>query len=78
MKREPVSDKISVARFMSRLQKLTITKCYAPSNVAEQEKKEDFYNYLQGINESETSRDTCMFMLIGYMNAKVGSSNPGR
>ena len=57
MEWEPVSDRIIVARFMSKIQKLTIIQCYAPTNVAEQEDKEDFYNQLQGIIDSVTSRD---------------------
>ena len=42
MEWEPINDRIIVARFMSKIQQVTIIQCYAPTNTAEQEDKEEF------------------------------------
>ena len=40
----PVSSRIMTARFYTRIQKVTVVQCYAPTNDADQETKGSFYN----------------------------------
>jgi exonuclease III len=42
-----VSERIITARLNTRLRKLTIVQCYAPTNVATYEEKEAFYGMLE-------------------------------
>ena len=49
---------------------------YAPTNDAEEEKKEDFYHQLQTAVNKRKARD--LNMVIGDLNAKVGSDTFAR
>jgi len=76
MEWEPVSDRIIKARFESKFQKVSLIMCYAPTNNAEEEDKELFYRQLQATVDKTPRRDVQIIM--GDMNAKVGSDNTGR
>uniref|UniRef100_A0A0L8GNS1 Endonuclease/exonuclease/phosphatase domain-containing protein n=1 Tax=Octopus bimaculoides TaxID=37653 RepID=A0A0L8GNS1_OCTBM len=76
MEWEPVSDRIIMARFKSRFQQVSIIMCYAPTNNAEEDTKDVFYSQLQTVVDRIPRRD--MLILMGDMNAKVGSDNSGR
>ena len=70
---EPVSDRVIRARFHSKYCKLTILQCYAPTNEAEDEVKDDWYEQLQ-YEVSRVPRHD-MLLIMGDINAKVGSDN---
>nr|KAG5693036.1 hypothetical protein BaRGS_005660 [Batillaria attramentaria] len=54
--------------------KLNIIQCYTPTNDAEEEKKDDFYQQLQTVID-RGAKD--MTILMGDVNAKIGSDNTG-
>ena len=43
----PISERLMAARFKSRYAKLSVIQCYCPTNDAEEETKETFYQHLQ-------------------------------
>ncbi|WP_353806162.1 hypothetical protein, partial [Acinetobacter baumannii] len=72
---EPVSSRLISARFNSKGRKITIIKCYAPTNAVTKEEKEEFYVALQSLLDRSPRRD--MKVIMGDLNAKVGRENSG-
>ena len=70
---EPISDRIMKAHFNSKHCKFTIILCYAPTNESDTEDKENWYEQLQQAVAKVPQHD--MLLIIGDMNAKVGSEN---
>ena len=73
---EPVSPRLLTARFNSKGRKVTIIQCYAPTNVAETQEKETFYDQLQAAMDKLPRRD--LKILMGDLNARVGADNTNR
>ena len=71
----PVSDRIIKARFFSKYIKTTVIQVYAPTNDAEEDTKDAFYEQLQAVVEETPSHD--MLILLGDFNAKVGRPGLG-
>ncbi|XP_071123040.1 craniofacial development protein 2-like [Mytilus edulis] len=73
LKWEPISERLITTRFNSNYCKLSIIQCYALTNDAEDEIKDDFYEQLQTAISKVHQHD--MLVIMGDLNAKVGSHN---
>ena len=73
---KPVNDRLMKVRFNSNFAKLTIITCYSPTEEAEEEENDEFYEQLEEeIRTTVTRHDV---MMIGDLNARVGEDNTGR
>ncbi|XP_058828450.1 craniofacial development protein 2-like [Topomyia yanbarensis] len=73
IKWEPINERIIVARFRTRVRNRTIIQCYAPTDAAEMQEKENFYSQLNAVVDKIPKGDIKIYM--GDFNAKVGSDN---
>ena len=73
---KPINDRLLTARFYSTYTKLSIIACYAPTEVAEDDDKNIFYDKLQEAIESTPRHD--ILIILGDLNAKVGKENIGK
>lgn len=71
----PVSERIVVARFASRVRPITLVQCYAPTETGDEEDKEQFYGQLHRTLLKAKKRD--ILVVMGDLNAKVGNDNQG-
>ena len=70
---EPVSDRIIRTKFHSKYCKLTILQCYAPTNEAEDEVKDAWYEQFQYEVSRVPQHD--LLLIMGGINAKFASEN---
>ena len=63
----PISDRIISARFYSRYIKISIIQVYAPTNEAEVEAKDDFYDQLQKVIDSVPKDEILVLIGIGTL-----------
>jgi exonuclease III len=75
MKWLPISERIVLVRFKTKIRNLTVIQCYGPTEMTEKEKEEEFYQQLSETIATATKRD--VIIVVGNMNAKVGSNNEG-
>ena len=73
---EAINERQITARFNGRYAKTSIIVCYAPTNDVEEEQKDTFYQQLQKAIDKIPTHD--VLLIIGDLNAKVGSLNEGR
>ena len=71
----PISDRIISARFYSRYTKTSIIQVHAPTNGADVEAKDEFYDQLQKVIDSVPKHG--ILILMGDWNAKVGKRQVG-
>jgi len=71
-----VSSRILHARFRTKIGKLLLIQCYAPTNEADDETKSNFYQRLQAIIDQRKRKD--VLILMGDFNAKIGADNTNR
>ena len=77
---KPVNDRLMKVRFNSKFAKFTIIECYAPTEEAEEEEKDELYEQLELVVEEEirTTPRHDVLMVIGDLNARVGEDNTGK
>ena len=68
-----VSDRIIHATLASKYNKIEITQCYTPTNEANEDEKEEFYEQLGCILNKVPKHS--MNIVMGDFNAKVGAQN---
>jgi exonuclease III len=75
MEWSPISERIKLARFKTKICNLTIIQCYAPTETTDKDMKEKFYQQLHETITAVQKRD--VMIVMGDMNAKLGSNNDG-
>ena len=73
---KPISERIIKARYNSKFAKLSVIVCYAPTEDAEDEEKDTFYDELQAAVDETPTHD--VLLIMGDLNAKVGIDNQGK
>ena len=74
---EPVNSRIITAKFTTKKKdiRLNIIQCYSPTNDAEEEKKDDFYQLRQAVLDRRGAND--ITILTGDFNTKIEMDNTG-
>jgi exonuclease III len=75
MEWQPVSSIIIYARFRTKIRNISIIQCYAPTEQAEPEIKDEFFNQLTETLLKIKKQD--IVIIMGDLNAKVGNENVG-
>ena len=72
----PYNQRMITARFRGKYTNISVIQIYAPTNDADSEEKELFYNQLQELIDKCPKHD--IIVVMGDFNAKVGSDNKDR
>ena len=75
IKWEPIDERLLYAQFQSTYANLSIIVCYAPTEEATDEIKDEFYDKLQRKIKDIPTHD--MLIVMGDINARMGSQNEG-
>jgi len=75
MEWSPILERIILAHFKTKIHNLTIIQCYAPTETTNKDMKEKFYQELHETITTVQKRD--VIIVMGNMNAKIGSNNEG-
>jgi hypothetical protein len=75
MEWSPISERIILASFKTKIRNLTIIQCYAPTQTRDKNMKEKFYQQLNETITTVQKRD--VILVMEDMNAKIGSNNEG-
>jgi endonuclease/exonuclease/phosphatase family metal-dependent hydrolase len=70
---KPINERLLYAQFHSKFTRLSILVAYAPTEDAEEEAKDTFYDSLQAAMDEVPKHD--VLLLIGDLNARVGAEN---
>ena len=73
MEWEPINERLIRARFNSIYAKTTIIQCYAPTNDADDEAKDSYYEALQSQINKTPQHD--VLLVIGDQNVKIGNDD---
>ena len=72
---KPINERLMYAQFNSKYARLSVLVTYAPTEDAEEEVKDTFYDSLQAALEEVPKHDVTL--VIGDLNARAGSVNQG-
>lgn len=72
---EPINDRIITMRIQSSHTKVTIIQAYAPTNAAQDQDKNEFYEQLQDILDAAPEHD--LKIVMGDFNSQIGADNAG-
>lgn len=76
---EGISERIIVARLKARFHNISVINAYAPTNTANSEEKEEFYEELQTVfDRVQDVHRRDIVILMGDMNSKIGRDNTNR
>lgn len=70
---KPISSRIIHARFKSNVRNISLIQCYAPTEDADSENKDQFYSLLTSTVLKVPKQD--ILIVMGDMNSKVGADN---
>jgi len=70
MECSPISERIILAHFKTKIHNLTIIQRYAPTETTDKDMKEKFYKQLHESITAVQKRD--VMVVVGDMNAKIG------
>ena len=70
------SSRIISARFQTRICKVLIVQCCAPTNDSDAEQKSEFCGRLQAVVDQKAKKD--LLIMMGDFIAKIGNDNTGK
>lgn len=71
----PISERLIMARFRTKVRQVSIIQCYAPTEGASEDEKTAFYELLETTSRKVKKQD--IVIVMGDLNAKIGNDNLG-